>query len=247
MRTKYHWDDKDLQEYVSRVPIRFLVLDIHPSPEYSMIDDQAMSKQMEDIPLEEDDIKRLPKKVFLHFLFQIETLLRDPSFQLRKYYENMALLKEAYTEVDELLASSLPSTIVTSFKPAANSLEPDFLRGNDEDLTSSHTWPKPDTNYGSLLTPHDGYHQGSITLNDGPDHGAGEDVPLLPNSQQREEKREKLNKLALNGKPLRPQSGRSLIHERAISQFRYKYYPPRLQGPRRPLINQYLPRRILHR
>ncbi|KAI5452684.1 hypothetical protein NCC49_000433 [Naganishia albida] len=158
MRTKYHWDDKDLQD---------------------MIDDQAMSKQMEDIPLEEDDIKRLPKK-------------------LRKYYENMALLKEAYTEVDELLASSLPSTIVTSFKPAANSLEPDFLRGNDEDLTSSHTWPKPDTNYGSLLTPHDGYRQGSVTLNNGPDHGAGEDEPLLPNSQQREEKREKLNKLALN-------------------------------------------------
>lgn len=32
-----------------------------------MIDDQAMSKQMQDIPLEEDDIKRLPKKVFIRY------------------------------------------------------------------------------------------------------------------------------------------------------------------------------------
>ncbi|KAJ9109796.1 hypothetical protein QFC20_003212 [Naganishia adeliensis] len=175
MRTKYHWDDKDLQD---------------------MIDDQAMSKQMQDIPLEEDDIKRLPKK-------------------LRGYYEKMALLKEAYTEVDELLASSLPSTIVTSFKPAANSLESDYIRGNDEDLTSSHTWPKPDNNYGSLLMPHDGYHQRTVTLNDAPDQGTGEDEPLLPNSQQREEKREKLNKLALNGKS--PRFGFAVLSSTSIS------------------------------
>jgi hypothetical protein len=32
---------------------------------FSMIDDQAMSKQMADLPLDEDDIKRLPKKVLL--------------------------------------------------------------------------------------------------------------------------------------------------------------------------------------
>jgi hypothetical protein len=112
----------------------------------------------------------------------------------------MALLKEAYEEVDQLLASSLPSTIVTSFKPAANSLENDFIRDTDENLAASHTWPKPDNNYGSLLMPHDGYHQRSVTLNDGSEHGGGEDEPLLPSSQQREEKREKLNKLALNGK-----------------------------------------------
>lgn len=160
----------------------------------------------------------------------------------------MALLKEAYTEVDELLASSLPSTIVTSFKPAANSLESDFIRGNDEDLTSSHTWPKPDNNYGSLLMPHDGYHQRTVTLNDAPDQGTGEDDPLLPNSQQREEKREKLNKLALNGKSLRfVNTEKRCAYDSAFSQLCYQHYPISLEGLCCPVIDQYLSRRILRR
>jgi hypothetical protein len=41
-----------------------------------MIDDQAMSKQMQDIPLEEDDIKRLPKKVFCVHCYQFDSLLK---------------------------------------------------------------------------------------------------------------------------------------------------------------------------
>lgn len=65
MRTKYHWDDKDLQEYVSLEGALSSVLIFMVSSNHSMIDDQAMSKQMQDIPLEEDDIKRLPKKVFV--------------------------------------------------------------------------------------------------------------------------------------------------------------------------------------
>lgn len=157
----------------------------------------------------------------------------------------MALLREAYIEVDELLASSLPSTIVTSFKPAANSLESDFIRGIDE---GQHTWPKPDNNYGSLLLPHDGYHQRTVTLNDGSEHGMGEDEPLLPSSQQREEKREKLNKLALNGESIRGErTGRRNADTAPASQFRYQHRSPSLQGLCRPIIDQYLSRGILYR
>jgi hypothetical protein len=123
--------------------------------------------------------------------------------QLRKYYENMELLREAYREVDELLASSLPSTIVTSFKPAANSLESAFLTDGDEDLSIPRDWRKPDATYGTLLSPNNGRDQRDVSLNDRPDDQAGEDEPLLPNSQQREEKREKLAKLALNGEIVR--------------------------------------------
>jgi hypothetical protein len=65
MRTKYHWDDKDLQEYVTFEGALSPMLIVLASFNHSMIDDQAMSKQMQDIPLEEDDIKRLPKKVFV--------------------------------------------------------------------------------------------------------------------------------------------------------------------------------------
>lgn len=122
--------------------------------------------------------------------------------QLRKYYENMNLLREAYSEVDELLASSLPSTIVTSFKPAANSLESAFLADGDEDSSLPRDWRKPDVTYGTLLSPSNGRDQRDVSLNDRSDEQAGEDEPLLPNSQQKEEKREKLAKFALNGEAI---------------------------------------------
>lgn len=114
----------------------------------------------------------------------------------------MELLREAYKEVDELLASSLPSKIVTSFKPAPHSLESAFSADGDEDQAISRDWRKPDpTTYGALLTPNGERDPRNVSLNDGREDQAGEEEPLLPNSQQREEKREKLAKLALNGEP----------------------------------------------
>ncbi|KAJ9113832.1 hypothetical protein QFC19_000025 [Naganishia cerealis] len=156
MRTKHHWDDKNLQE---------------------MIDDQQMSKVMQSIPLQDEDIKRLPRK-------------------LRKYYENMASLKESYEEVDALLASNLPSTIVTSFTAGASSYG-GTVGEIDEDPTAAHGWTKQsDHYYGALLAPHEAGHGGG---NQSDNRQVGEDEPLLPTSQQKEEKREKVAKLALNG------------------------------------------------
>jgi hypothetical protein len=65
MRNKHHWDDKDLQEYVPPPSYTYIARMSEHDMCFSMIDDQAMSKQMADLPLDEDDIKRLPKKVLL--------------------------------------------------------------------------------------------------------------------------------------------------------------------------------------
>ncbi|KAJ9101768.1 hypothetical protein QFC21_003107 [Naganishia friedmannii] len=155
MRAKHHWDDKDLQE---------------------MIDDEPMSKRMESIPLEDEDIKRLPKK-------------------MRKYYEDMAALKEAYEEVDALLASSLPSAIVTSFKPAASAYG-GLLGEIEQDFMTTRAFSKQsDRQAGLLSIPRE---TGGRAENEREDGQAREDEPLLPNSQQREEKRERVAKLALN-------------------------------------------------
>lgn len=159
----------------------------------------------------------------------------------------MALLKEAYEEVDALLASSLPSTIVTSFKPAAHTLESAFLGDADEDLAASRDWRKRDVAYGTLLTPNIEPVQRNVSLNDGSNEQAGEDEPLLPSSQQKEEKREKLAKFALNGKTNLNHPKSYCIFTYFISQLHNQLPPPSLEGPRRALILEYLSRSVFHR
>ncbi|KAJ9116973.1 hypothetical protein QFC22_004631 [Naganishia vaughanmartiniae] len=114
---------------------------------------------------------------------------------MRKYYEDMAALKESYEEVDALLASSLPTAIVTSFKPAVSSFG-GFIGELDEDFMATREFSKrSDRTYGSSLTPSEARRRAASGSEDSQ---VGEDEPLLPNSQQREEKRERVAKLALN-------------------------------------------------
>lgn len=159
----------------------------------------------------------------------------------------MASLKEAYEEVDALLASSLPSTIVTSFKPAAHTLESAFLGDADEDLAASRDWRKRDVAYGTLLTPNVEHVSRSVSLDDGSNEQAGEDEPLLPNSQQKEEKREKLAKFALNGKTDTNKFRLDNILTYFVSQFHNQLPPPSFEGPCRALILEHLSCSVLRR
>jgi hypothetical protein len=118
---------------------------------------------------------------------------------MRKYYEDMAALKAAYEEVDALLASSLPTAIVTSFKPAVSAYG-GALGDMEEEFMATRAFSKQsDRQAGLLSLPRDTRHGAESERGD---EQAREDEPLLPSSQQKEEKREKIAKLALNGESL---------------------------------------------
>ena len=134
------------------------------------------------------------------------------NWQLRPYYENMSRIRDHYQEVDELLASALPSTIAEAFRQNQITLqaadEEDFSlpqrgRGNgskappiiivqksSESVSESNTKRRQSRDRSRSRARSEQVM--SVDL--------AEDEPLLPASQEREEKREKRNALALNGK-----------------------------------------------
>lgn len=133
--------------------------------------------------------------------------------QLRPYYENMSRIRDHYQEVDELLASALPSTIAEAFR--ANQVTHEAA---DED--EEYSFPQRGRRNGSetapviiIQNPSGSVSEHKPMRGQSRDRsksrarsdcrvsvGLDEDEPLLPASQEREEKREKRNALALNGK-----------------------------------------------
>ncbi len=101
----------------------------------------------------------------------------------------MALLKEHYTEVDGLLSGELPSTIAQSFRPPARpSFHGHLSSGMDEDyeenLNHTPTWIRRSSAW-KVRKP--------SNVGEG-----NENESLLPTSDERDAKRKKLAKLALN-------------------------------------------------
>jgi hypothetical protein len=132
--------------------------------------------------------------------------------QLRPYYENMSRIRDHYQEVDELLASALPSTIAEAFRPnqvtVQSADEADFSFPQRGRVHSSASAPvmilqKPPGSR-SEVKPETGPSQDQSRSRAATERiepvDLAEDEPLLPASQEREEKREKRNSLALNGR-----------------------------------------------
>ncbi len=239
---------------------------------HSIIDDRELSKYFDDIPLEESDIKKHPRKVRTTFIpLDALSVQAHPSSscispfpvlpiplprlhnkQLRPYFENLALLKEHYTEVDDLLRSSLPARIATSFRPAERSVgrigssgggggggrfeigngngaahqeesneegegegegegEVDgYAMDNNDPSSPSHGHiPHPSSEHRRPSHPsHTDSHmglrgdQGFMGRNGGSDRQRemeDEEEELLPASGEREKKRERMDRIVLNG------------------------------------------------
>lgn len=148
----------------------------------SMIDDKPLSGSFDElgIPTDEDDVKKQPKKV-------------------REYYEFLATLKGHYEEVDELLASSVPQNIATSFRPPKSKMTRSSSRHS---VSSRHSIGSRRGQDGPDHTLSNGYSiQDAAEGGDG--NGADEETALLGDDddngmQERQDKRDRLNKLALD-------------------------------------------------
>lgn len=140
----------------------------------SMIDDKPLSGYFDEksIPTDEDEIKKQPKK-------------------LREYYGFLATLKEHYEEVDELLSSSVPQNIATSFRPP-KSKKP---RSSSRHSVSSRQ---------STGSRRGGGLSDSANLDDAASNGpqdADEETALLDDDNglaEKQRKRDRLNKIALD-------------------------------------------------
>ncbi|KAG7563059.1 hypothetical protein FFLO_01491 [Filobasidium floriforme] len=153
-----------------------------------LVDGERLGDTFEGLPVEEEQIKKFPKK-------------------LRPYYENMSRIRDHYQEVDELLSSALPSTIAEAFRP--NQIT---VRVEDD---ADYTFPQRGRGHSAPVIIVQ-KHSGSVSevktkRGNSRDRSRSrarseriepidlaEDEPLLPASQEREEKREKRNSLALN-------------------------------------------------
>lgn len=187
----YHTDDDDDASHAVNskdvnLRARHTMDDVHIE---GMLHPKELSKVLLEgvgpIATDEDEIKKLPRK-------------------LRGYYENLALLIEHYTEVDELLASSVPVHIATSFKPS-RSKSP---RAQISPLTTAAT-----THGGlDLIDLEEGQldlqngRSGSISNSNFYQHddasasasGSDESSPLLFTSETKQEKRDRLSRIALH-------------------------------------------------
>lgn len=108
---------------------------------------------------------------------------------MRPYYRNLALLHEHYDEVDTLLSGELPSTIAQSFKQPTQ--RPSYTRMiiDLEDDAAGQGGTPPWIRRGSawkVKKPTERTDE-------------NEEDPLLPQSEARDAKRERIAKLALNG------------------------------------------------
>ena len=164
--------------------------------QYGILDDEEKSEQFQDLDLDAKAIKKYPKK-------------------LRSYYEHLAVLKGHYKEVDMLLSGELPKRIANSFRPpevrssmltVANNAGYQTLNGHVDGegttpwlhgskVNGTATVPKP-------FGPH-GRRASSRTIRaserqENPDVEAGERTELLSGAEK-EEKRERLAKIALKG------------------------------------------------
>ncbi|KAK8858889.1 hypothetical protein IAR55_003120 [Kwoniella newhampshirensis] len=136
-----------------------------------IISEVERSLDFDEIPIDEDEIKKLPKK-------------------LRPYYSNLALLHKHYLEVDSLLSGSIPQNIALSFSPARTYSQ----RFEDIEEVASpgfsrrgSAWQVKQSKVAQIEREHD--------IGDGED--PGEETGLL-GIDKREERREKLARLALN-------------------------------------------------
>ncbi|GFZ50512.1 hypothetical protein JCM24511_08269 [Saitozyma sp. JCM 24511] len=146
-----------------------------------IISSKEGSALFDGIPITEDEIKKLPKKV-------------------RPYYEHLALLHEHYLEADALLAGELPSTIAKSFQPGAHKSYTRLLGDLADEVAEEDPGASVWFRRGSAWRVNGngsgaGGEQGTIRL-DG-DTEVGEDTHLLQ-AEKKEAKRDRIAKLALN-------------------------------------------------
>jgi hypothetical protein len=124
----------------------------------------------------------------------------------------MSRIRDQYQEVDELLSSALPSAIAEAFRQ--NQIREDAAIAADSATTRGRT----DSSASQAIASNNGEVGSSSrkslrnlsrersrsrarTQTSAP-VDSGEDEPLLPASQEREEKREQRNALALNGQSI---------------------------------------------
>ncbi|WWD18783.1 hypothetical protein CI109_103238 [Kwoniella shandongensis] len=133
-----------------------------------ILSDEERSLEFDGLPISDDEIKRLPKK-------------------LRPYYTNLALLHAHYLEVDSILSGSLPRNIALSFAPTTRTYSQRF-----EDIEEVLS-PGLSRRGSAWKVKQSRMHQNESENGD----EAGEETGLL-GIDKREERREKLAKLALN-------------------------------------------------
>lgn len=121
--------------------------------------------------------------------------------QLRPYYRSLARLYEHYAEVDALLSGELPSTIAQSFyMPQAKPTGATQSREGSETIPDADGEERPEwLRRGSVWKVHPKRVANGAPVGD--EEEAGEGTALL-GGVDKEEKRERLAKVALNGKSL---------------------------------------------
>ena len=176
-----------------------------------LVDGERLGDTFDDLPVEEEQIKKFPKKVsqrlYQHRVFWFRQLIQQCVLQLRPYYENMSRIRDHYQEVDELLSSALPSTIAEAFRP--NQIT---VRVEDD---ADYSFPQRGRGHSApvIIVQKSSGSVSEVKAKRGNSRDRSrsrarleriepidlaEDEPLLPASQEREEKREKRNSLALN-------------------------------------------------
>lgn len=129
------------------------------------------------------------------------------SGQLRGYYEHLALVHQHYLEVDSLLAGELPSAIVQSF---AGRHRAEWGDADDEGTGDTPGWVRQSSAWKLQQKRNsienvmgNGHDPNSTYLNDeGEDEERGRLLPV--DIEEREAKRERIAKIALNGESAIP-------------------------------------------
>ncbi|OCF37003.1 hypothetical protein I316_00907 [Kwoniella heveanensis BCC8398] len=159
----------------------------------NIISEEDRSLDFEEIPISEEAIKGLPKK-------------------LRPYYTYLSLLASHYEEVDSLLSGSLPQDIALSFSPQRTYLQ--RLGDLEEDVASpgghkhrrASAWKVKRSRTTDQYGCNGGNHDDEVQRGDGDREEAGERTGLLSGltaagegeGSTKEERRERLAKFALN-------------------------------------------------
>jgi hypothetical protein len=127
--------------------------------------------------------------------------------QLRPYYEHLALLHTHYLEVDQLLSGELPSTIVNSFQPGRSKTHGSrYIEDMAEDVRAGDETPGSPAWFrrgsASRLSKAHSETNGRRRSDAGEvDEEVGERTTLL-GAEKREERRERIARIALNCKPM---------------------------------------------